>query len=1347
MCGTGDRFRLPRFFFIYASRFYTLNLRPVGSPAVIKLQFTIMMKRIFKSTCVVRIALFALLSLCCVPSYIMAQFSGSGSGTEDDPYRIFNAAQLNQVRNFLNKSNVYFSLEADIDLTEWIAENNPVQGWSPIGSSSSNSFRGTFNGNGHTISGLWIKRPDTDYVGLFGYVYYATVSGVRLYGAEIEGKRYVGGISGYCDNLRSDSYIRECIVEMCTIKGNSSIGGIAGYNNKCYVECCYFNGKIYGDSEVGGIVGTGYNIENCYVTGYVKGNSYVGGICGSSSSTNYCYVNCERINGDSRVAGISNSTVNRSVAINGEISANSNLKRVTTSNNGSNNLAWVQTSMVLAGEKLPIPQDDAQNGTNTGLSTLKLQATYEGLGWDFTDTWAIQETESLPYLKMQTAPPYFTQVLKAGDTQLSGQCAEDGTVRIDVEGKIYTVMSVGKEWSCAVDALRAGDVVSVSVQADGKMPSYSVSSIVELPGSGTEDDPYLVSSANDLQAVTAMKKEDAHYLLTNDIDLTDWITDENGGKGWIPVGGNDDVLSGTFDGGGHTVSGLWTLYDAWQNGGLFAGCAAGGIVKELNVVTASGGVSCSENSGGIAGSNAGTIMQCTVKGKIGDGKNAGGIAGRNTGSVIGCRFAGEVTSAASSSYVGGIIGYNTGTVTICKSEGGVSSAAQSAQVGGIVGYNSGSTSVVSDCESLMAVEASGSSAYGGGVAGYNYGSVTRCIASGDVTGYSVAGVCGYNSGSDARVTACVAANRSITATKGGLRVLGGYSSDGQTPGMEDNYALKTMAVSVNGVPQVIYDDPVNGTAKSELVLKGAALYKDMDWDMDGVWGIDEGNTFPYLRVHFIMVSEVDIDTEDVEVMVGDSLQLTAVLLPDDATNRSVSWSSSKPEVAEVTEDGKAKALSVGTAVIRAVAVDGSGASDSCCITVNPKKAENVTIDRTEVELEIGSTCTLNATAEPEYAADRSVTWTSSDESVATVDAEGVVTAVSIGTATVTATTNDGTGLSASCMVTVKPKRVESISLDREELTMDDGTKERLTVTVLPENATDRSVTWTSSDESVVTVDAGGVVTAMSVGTATVTATTNDGTGLSASCMVTVMPKRVESISLDREELTMEDGTKECLTVTVLPDDATDRSVTWTSSDESVATVDAEGVVTAVSIGTATVTATTNDGTGMSASCMVTVTPKYARSISLNFEKASLDHGFNVRLIATVLPEDATDRSVTWTSSDEGVATVDAEGVVTAVSAGTATVTATTNDGSDLSASCIVEVFGTTAIDDVADDTVSVYGHDGEIVVDGLPEGTRFYIYDVAGRTVYYGSDNVVRVTPRAYYLVQIGENTYKVYVP
>ena len=92
-------------------------------------------------------------------------------------------------------------------------------------------------------------------------------------------------------------------------------------------------------------------------------------------------------------------------------------------------------------------------------------------------------------------------------------------------------------------------------------------------------------------------------------------------------------------------------------------------------------------------------------------------------------------------------------------------------------------------------------------------------------------------------------------------------------------------------------------------------------------------------------------------------------------------------------------------------------------------------------------------------------------------------------------------------------------------------------------------------------------------------------------------------------------------------------------------------------------------------------------------------------------------------------------------------TATTNDGTDLSASCIVTVSDATAVDNVTDNPIQVYGRNGEIVLEGLTEGMSFYVYDVIGRRIYYGSENVVKVTPRAYYLVQIEESTYKVYVP
>ena len=116
-----------------------------------------------------RLLASAVLFLCCAAASF-AQFSGSGSGTENDPYLILNPIHLNQMRNFLNKEGVYFKLMANIDLTEFIEDEYPSQGWQPIGNSSSSAFMGILDGNGKTISGLWINRSNKDNIGLFGYI-------------------------------------------------------------------------------------------------------------------------------------------------------------------------------------------------------------------------------------------------------------------------------------------------------------------------------------------------------------------------------------------------------------------------------------------------------------------------------------------------------------------------------------------------------------------------------------------------------------------------------------------------------------------------------------------------------------------------------------------------------------------------------------------------------------------------------------------------------------------------------------------------------------------------------------------------------------------------------------------------------------------------------------------------------------------------------------------------------------------------------------------------------------------------------------------------------------------------
>ena len=249
----------------------------------------------------------------------------------------------------------------------------------------------------------------------------------------------------------------------------------------------------------------------------------------------------------------------------------------------------------------------------------------------------------------------------------------------------------------------------------------------------------------------------------------------------------------------------------------------------------------------------------------------------------------------------------------------------------------------------------------------------------------------------------------------------------------------------------------------------------------------------------------------------------------------------------------------------------------------------VSLDKISLTLEVGESYTLVVTVSPNNATDKSITWSSTNSSVATVSG-GKVTAKSEGATTITATAHNGK--SVSCIVTVNepaPEVIEvtSVSLNKTSLTFEIGESETLTATVLPSNATDKSVTWTSSAQTVVTVEDGKVTTIES-GTATITATTSNGK--TASCMITVIEPALEvievtSVSLDKTSLTLEIGESETLTTTILPNNATDKSVTWTSSDQSVAIV-ANGKITAVASGIAMITATASDG--KAATCMVTV---------------------------------------------------------------------------------------------------------------------------------------------------------------
>ncbi len=340
--------------------------------------------------------------------------------------------------------------------------------------------------------------------------------------------------------------------------------------------------------------------------------------------------------------------------------------------------------------------------------------------------------------------------------------------------------------------------------------------------------------------------------------------------------------------------------------------------------------------------------------------------------------------------------------------------------------------------------------------------------------------------------------------------------------------------------------------------------------------------------------------------------------------------------------------------------------------------DGISLDKTDAEMTVGNTMQLTASVSPSNATNKAIIWSTSNNSVATVNSNGLVTAVAPGTATIIATTTDGTNLSATCTVTVNPViYATSISLDKISATITEGNTLQLAATVLPTNTTNKTVTWSTSNSNVATVNSNGLVTAVAPGTATIIATTTDGTNLSATCAVTVQPNVIyaTSISLNKTSATLTEGNTLQLTATVLPSNATNKTVTWSTSNSSVATVNSNGLVTAIAPGSATITARTTDGTNLSATCNVTVQPNiiYATSITLNQTSATITEGEDLQLLATVLPSNTTNKTVSWSTSSSSIVTVDSNGLVTAVGRGSATITARTTDGTNLRATCTVTV--------------------------------------------------------------------------
>lgn len=525
------------------------------------------------------------------------------------------------------------------------------------------------------------------------------------------------------------------------------------------------------------------------------------------------------------------------------------------------------------------------------------------------------------------------------------------------------------------------------------------------------------------------------------------------------------------------------------------------------------------------------------------------------------------------------------------------------------------------------------------------------------------------------------------------------------------------------------------------------------------------------NVNFVDVSAVAIEPSTLTLHKGESGILQATVAPEDASFKSVVWSSSNEKIATVDENGKVTAQAKGTATITATSEDNDNVEATCTISVLAPYTKSLKMSQTDVYMDTFETLRLTASPTPSDAEPK-VKWSSDNEQVVKVSSNGTLTPTGEGFAVITAKATDGSNASAAASVTVKhapynpylssketgystttiggvtttrinfelanngsetikvtrvavrdydfketlsstdasllgtlapgkklglshntsgsyyeweytykgetytycswktyPIVAESVTLDKTSLNLALGETAKLTATVSPMGAKSE-VEWESSNTQVVTIGNDGNVRTVGPGKATITATSTDGTHRKATCEVTVTKYDVTKLSLKESSCNLEIGSSVTLEPTITPANAYNKNLVWTSSNEDVAMVNSSGKVVGIAKGEAVITVASEEHPEVTASVTIKVIPVLVKSITLNHTNYTLERGENIQLVATLLPENAPNKAVKWSTDNEDVIMVSNSGRCVYLADGKATVTATTCDGSNLSASCL-----------------------------------------------------------------------------
>ena len=420
----------------------------------------------------------------------------------------------------------------------------------------------------------------------------------------------------------------------------------------------------------------------------------------------------------------------------------------------------------------------------------------------------------------------------------------------------------------------------------------------------------------------------------------------------------------------------------------------------------------------------------------------------------------------------------------------------------------------------------------------------------------------------------------------------------------------------------------------------------------------------------------------VSIVKTEDKTIKLTLNSEEVDNKRMIWTSSDESVATVVQNMNAVypleaivvAHKVGKATIKAEAQDGSGVSATCEVEVTPLMASNISLLTASVVKTIPTQ--LEANVSPAEADNKKLKWTSLTPDIATVTEDGTMTGLKMGTAKVKAETTDGSNLSCVFEVQVTGLPVSTISLPAESSIIKTESM-KLEYSILPLVSDNQKLKWSSNATDIASVDENtGVITAHKVGDAVITATATDGSGISASTKIHVTPLKISQIEMSKEMSLLHSLSKQ-IAVTFTPELADNKTLRWTSDNEDIATVTQEGVVTGVNVGSANITATTTDGTELSATCKVTVNPV---TIELSTNTINLQKGSEyVEQTATILPENYEHKDVVWTTSGNGVASVDKDGHITANKPGVDTLRCSLSYDSHIYSECRVIVYEDTVV--------------------------------------------------------------------